>query len=149
MKKKKARKTGNSTDPLERVRQKVLVRDPLKRPFHRKKRTPLGNVRRENCDLLSRREVFFFWGDEKPKKVRDSQDPEIPIELGFQKVRYPARNGEPRNSSDGHRRLRENPENRCDPQKETLTRSSPSHGTFAKEEEWHRNANLSPCPKKV
>jgi hypothetical protein len=91
---------------------------------------------------------FFFWGDEKPKKVRDSQDPEIPTELGFQKVRYPARNGEPRNSSDGHRRLRENPENRCDPQKETLTRSSPSHGTFAKEEEWHPNANLSPCPKK-
>jgi hypothetical protein len=90
----------------------------------------------------------FFWGDEKPKKVRDSQDPEIPIELRFQKVRYPARNEEPRNSSDGHRRLRENPENRCDPQKETLTRSSPSHGTFAKEEEWHRNANLSPCPKK-
>jgi hypothetical protein len=63
------------------------------------------------------RSFFFFWGDEKPKKVRDSQDPEIPTELGFQKVRYPARNGEPRNSSDGHRRLRENPENRCDPQK--------------------------------
>jgi hypothetical protein len=80
----------------------------------------------------------FFLGRRKAKKVRDSQDPEIPIELGFQKVRYPARNGEPRNSSDGHRRLRENPENRCDPQKETLTRSSPSHGTFAKEEEWHR-----------
>jgi hypothetical protein len=88
-------------------------------------------------------------GRRKAKKVRDSQDPEIPIELGFQKVRYPARNGEPRNSSDGHRRLRENPENRCDPQKETLTRSSPSDGTFAKEEEWHRNANLSPCPKSL
>jgi hypothetical protein len=68
MKKKKARKTGNSTDPLERVRQKVLViKDPLKRPFHRKKRTPLGNVRRENCDLLSRREVFFL-GRRKAKK---------------------------------------------------------------------------------
>jgi hypothetical protein len=91
----------------------------------------------------------FFLGRRKAKKVRDSQDPEIPIELGFQKVRYPARNGEPRNSSDGHRRLRENPENRCDPQKETLTRSSPSDGTFAKEEEWHRNANLSPCPKSL
>lgn len=66
--KKKARKTGNSTDPLERVRQKVLVRDPLKRPFHRKKRTPLGNVRRENCDLLSRREVFFFGATKSQKK---------------------------------------------------------------------------------
>jgi hypothetical protein len=32
--------------------------------------------------------------------------------------------------------------------KKTLPRSSPSHGTFTKEEEWHRNANLSPCPKK-
>jgi hypothetical protein len=32
--------------------------------------------------------------------------------------------------------------------KKTLTRSSPSHGTLTKEEEWHRNANLSPCPKK-
>jgi hypothetical protein len=42
MEKKKARKTGNSTDLLERVQQKVLViNDPLKRPFHRKKRTPL------------------------------------------------------------------------------------------------------------
>jgi hypothetical protein len=40
--KKKARKTGNSTDPLELVRQKVLViKDPLKRPFYRKKGTPL------------------------------------------------------------------------------------------------------------
>jgi hypothetical protein len=38
---KKARKKGDSTDPLERIRQKVLVKDPLKRPFHRKKRTPL------------------------------------------------------------------------------------------------------------
>jgi hypothetical protein len=33
--------------------------------------------------------------------------------------------------------------------KKTLPRSSPSHGTFSKEEEWHRNANLSPCPKKT
>jgi hypothetical protein len=49
-------------------RQKVLVRDPLKRPFHRKKRTPLGNVRRENCDLLSRREVFFFGATKSQKK---------------------------------------------------------------------------------
>jgi hypothetical protein len=37
----KARKKGDSTDPLERVRQKVLLKDPLKRPFHRKKRRPL------------------------------------------------------------------------------------------------------------
>ncbi|KAJ3622371.1 hypothetical protein MTP99_002886 [Tenebrio molitor] len=33
--------------------------------------------------------------------------------------------------------------------KKTLPRSSPSHGTFSKEEEWHRNANLSPCPKSL
>jgi hypothetical protein len=38
---KKARKKGDPTDPLERVQQKVLVKDPLKRPFYRKKRTPL------------------------------------------------------------------------------------------------------------
>jgi hypothetical protein len=62
-------------------------------------------------------------GDKKPKKVRDSQDPEIPTELGFQKVCYPARNGGPRNSSDGHRRLRENPENRCDTQENAATQS--------------------------
>jgi hypothetical protein len=63
-----------------------------------------------------------FWGDEKPEKVRDSQDPEISTELGFQKVRSPARNGEPHNSSDGHRRLRENPENRCDTQENAATK---------------------------
>jgi hypothetical protein len=60
------------------------------------------------------------------KKVSDFQDPEIPTELGFQKVRYPARNGEPHNSSDGHRRLRENPENRCDTQENAATKFTQS-----------------------
>jgi hypothetical protein len=50
---------------------------------------------------------------QQKKNIKKSKDPEIPIELGFPKVRYPARNGEPHNSSDGHRRLRENPENQC------------------------------------
>jgi hypothetical protein len=75
---------------------------------------------------------FFFGATKSQKKVRDSQDPEIPIELGFQKVRYPARNEEPRNSSDGHRRLRENPENRCDPQEKSCHEVHPVTVLFRK-----------------
>jgi hypothetical protein len=52
---------------------------------------------------------FFFLGRRKVEKVRDSQNAEIPVELGFPKVRYPARNGKPHNSSDEHRRLRKIP----------------------------------------
>ncbi|KAH0807496.1 hypothetical protein GEV33_015295 [Tenebrio molitor] len=59
-------------------------------------------------------DVRFFLGGGGRQKVRDSQDPEIPIQLGFPMGRYPARNGGPHSSSDGHRRLRENPEDRCD-----------------------------------
>jgi hypothetical protein len=94
------------------------------------------------------RSFFFFWGDEKPKKVRDSQDPEIPIELGFQKVRYPARNEEPRNSSDGHRRLRENPENRCDPQENAATKFTQSRYFFERGRVASKR-ELIALPKKV
>jgi hypothetical protein len=52
---------------------------------------------------------FFFLGRQKVEKVRDSQNAEIPVELGFPKVRYPARNGKAHNSSDEHRRLRKIP----------------------------------------
>jgi hypothetical protein len=68
----------------------------------------------------------------KVEKVRDSQDPEIPIQLGFPKGRYPARNGEPHSSSDGHRRLRENPEDRCDTQENAATKFTQSRYFYEK-----------------
>jgi hypothetical protein len=94
------------------------------------------------------RSFFFLGGDEKTKKVRDSQDPEIPIELGFQKVRYPARNGEPRNSSDGHGRLRENPENRCDTQENAATKFTQSR-YFCERGRVASKRELIALPKKV
>jgi hypothetical protein len=91
----------------------------------------------------------FFWGDEKPKKVRDSQDPEILTELRFQKVRYPAQNGEPRNSSDGHRRLRENPENRCDPQENAATKFTQPRYFYERVRRVASKRELIALPKKV
>jgi hypothetical protein len=83
------------------------------------------------------------------KKVRDSQDPEIPTELGFQKVRYAARNGEPRNSSDRHRRLRENPKNRCDPQKKNADTKFTQSRYFCERGRVASKRELIALPKKV
>ncbi|KAH0818563.1 hypothetical protein GEV33_004228 [Tenebrio molitor] len=54
------------------------------------------------------------------------------LSWGSQKVRYPARNGEPHNSSDEHRRLRKNPENRCDTQENAATKFTQSRFFYEK-----------------
>ncbi|KAH0813934.1 hypothetical protein GEV33_008857 [Tenebrio molitor] len=90
-----------------------------KDPFMERGERNEDNIRQKNCDLLSRH-------------------PEIPIELGFPKVRYPARNGEPHNSSDGHRRLREDPENWCETQENAATKFTQSR----------RKTDLNGCRQK-
>jgi hypothetical protein len=84
-------------------------------------------TRQEREDSQERLSQMNPPSKKKEKLKRDpKRNPEIPTELGFQKVRYLARNGEPHNSSDGHRRLRENPENQCNAQENAATKFTQS-----------------------
>jgi hypothetical protein len=69
---------------------------------------------------------FFFGGDEKPEKARDSLDPETPTELGFLKVRSRHEMENHTTPLDGHGELRENPENRCDARENAATKFTQS-----------------------
>jgi hypothetical protein len=128
---------------------------PPKSDSHSKKKDPFmergerneDNIRQKNCDLLSRREVFF--GATKSQKT--SVTPKIrKFRLSWGSQRYSIQH-----ETENHTTLQMGTGDFVKipkigaKHKKTLPRSSPSHGTFTKKEERHRNGNLSLTPKKV
>jgi hypothetical protein len=124
---------------------------PPKSDSHSKKKDPFmergerneDNIRQKNCDLLSRREVFFGATKSQKKSVTPK------IQVGVPK-RYAIQH-----ETENHTTLQMGTGDFVKilkigaKHKKTLPRSSPSHGTFTKKEERHRNGNLSLTPKKV